>query len=100
MANKKKKNNILLLLFYELVGCACLLVQSVSNLGAIDEVATCNSHSATKQTQCFDIIAANAENLVSHKYEVEKGSSSFKALFNKIKTKSKLNQRYILKFLF
>ena len=54
----------------------CLLVQSLSNLGVIEESATSSSFSTTKRAQYFYFIAANAENSVSHKYDVTNGSST------------------------
>ena len=55
----------------------CLLVQSVLNRGVIAESATSSSFSITKRARYFDFIAANAENPVSHKYNVTNGSSTF-----------------------
>ena len=45
--------------------------------------ATRSSFSTIERAQYFDFIAANAENPVSHKYDVANGSSTFKALLDK-----------------
>ena len=49
----------------------------------IDEMATRSSFSTIKRARYFDFIAANAENPVSHKYDVANGSSTFKACLTK-----------------
>jgi len=63
-------------------GYACLLAQSLSNLGVNHEIATQSSFSATKRTQYF--ISPNAENPAVCKEDFANGSNTFKALFNKI----------------
>jgi len=59
-------------------------VNDLPNHGVTDEMSTRISFSVTNRLQCFVIMKPAAENSVSHKYVVTKGSTSFIALSDKL----------------